>query len=88
MTQAPLLSSKDFAFNLFKYKYKDSNLFLFSKEWKPIMQFPHPTHSQKSHNHFPKAWWILSLNKMDIEIVNDEYIKQLDKIHHTAHKPG
>jgi hypothetical protein len=25
------------------------------------MQFAAPGLSQKSHNHFPKAWWVLSL---------------------------
>jgi hypothetical protein len=50
------------------------------------MQFAASGLSQKSYNHFHKAWWILSLDKMDIEIVNDEYIKHQDKIHHTANK--
>jgi hypothetical protein len=44
------------------------------------MQFAAAGLSQKSHNHFPKAWWILSLDKMDIEIMIDEYIKHRDKI--------
>ena len=44
--------------------------------------------SQKYHNHFPKAWWILSLDIMDIEIMIDEYIKNSDKIDLYANKQG
>jgi len=55
---------------------------------KTIMQFAAPGLSQKSHNHFPKAWWILSLDKMDIEIMIDEYIKHSDKINLYANKQG
>jgi hypothetical protein len=53
------------------------------------MQFALPAHSQKSHNHFPEAWWILSLDKMDIEIMIDEYIKHSDKINpYATNKQG
>ena len=52
------------------------------------MQFAPPGLSQKLHNHFPKAWWRLSLDKMDMEIMIDEYIKHRDKINLYANKQG
>ncbi len=55
---------------------------------KPIMQFAAPGLSKKSHNRFPKACWILSLDKMDIEIMIDGYIKHSDKINLYANKQG